>query len=166
MTVPRQSVIAGFMLLLATAAAAQIPTQGNIFFGYSYNRADFNAAGHSNLNGWDWSLEGKVAPWVGLVVDVGGHYGSGDSVHNAIFGPRVSVGLGKFTPFAHALFGAGHFSAGSASDTSFSNALGGGIDYHLIHGIGWRFQADALQTRFFHARQNDFRFSTGFVVHF
>ncbi len=153
-------------LLFATGAAAQIPTKGNIFFGYSYNRADFNAAGHSNLNGWDGSLEGKVAPWIGLVVDVSGQYGSNDSVHNVIFGPRASVPVGRLTPFAHALFGVGHFSTTGASDTSFSDAIGGGVDYRLIHGIGWRFQAEALQTRFFHNTQNDFRFSTGIVLHF
>ena len=154
------------VLMLSAAASAQIPTKGDIFFGYSYNRADFNWAGHSNLNGWEWSLDGKVAPWIGIVADISGHYGSGDSVHNVIFGPRVSVPEGKITPFAHALFGFGHFSAGSASDTSFSDALGGGIDYRLIRGIGWRFQGDLLQTRFFSNTQNDFRFSTGIVVHF
>lgn len=158
--------IALALLMLSAAASAQIPTKGDIFFGYSYNRADFNGAGHSNLNGWEWSLDGKVAPWIGIVADISGHYGSGDSVHNVIFGPRVSVPAGKITPFAHVLFGFGHFSAGSASDTSFSDALGGGIDYRLIRGIGWRFQGDLLQTRFFSNTQNDFRFSTGIVVHF
>lgn len=158
--------IAFTLLVLAIAASAQIPTKGNVFFGYSYNRADFNAAGHSNLNGWEGSLEGNVLPWVGIVADISGHYGSGDSIYNVIFGPRVSVSVGKLTPFAHALIGVGHFSAGSASDTSFSDALGGGVDYRLIHGIGWRFQGDFLQTRFFSNTQNDFRFSTGIVLHF
>ncbi len=167
----RVRVVIAFSIFLSTlfftiGAAAQIPTKGNIFFGYSYNRADFNGAGHSNLNGWDGSLEGKVAPWIGLVVDISGHYGSNDSVHNVIFGPRVSVPVGRLTPFAHALFGVGHFSTTGSSDTSFSDAIGGGVDYRLIHGIGWRFQADALQTRFFHNTQDDFRFSTGIVLHF
>jgi hypothetical protein len=153
------------ILFLVTAASAQIPTKGNIFFGYSYNNADFNAAGRANLNGWEGSLEGKVAPWVGIVADVSGHYGFGDSVHNAIFGPRVSVPIGKFTPFAHALFGVARIS-GADSGTSFSDAFGGGVDYRLIHGIGWRFQLDALQTRFFSQKQNDVRFSTGIVLHF
>jgi len=70
----------------------------------------------------------------------------------------------------HALIGAGHIhesaSALSNSDTSFADALGGGLDYHLIPLISWRFQADALQTRFFNGSQNNLRFSTGIVVHF
>jgi len=154
------------IFVLSGGAAAQIPTKGNVFFGYSYNHADFNSGGSLNLNGWDGSLEGKVAPWVGIVADISGQYGSGTSLHNAIFGPRVSFSAGKFTPFVHALVGASHLGGSGASDTSFSDALGGGLDYRLMHGIGWRFQLDALQTRFFSERQNDVRFSTGIVLHF
>ena len=154
------------VLLMITSAAAQVPTKGNVFFGYSYDNADFNSAGRSSLNGWDGSLEGKFLPWVGVVVDISGHYGSGASVHNVIFGPRVSVAVGKFTPFAHVLVGVGHYSDSAVSDTSFSDAFGGGIDYRLVHGLGWRFQLDALQTRFFSATQDDVRFSTGIVLHF
>ncbi len=100
------------------------------------------------------------------LADISGQYGSGTSLHNAIFGPRVSFSAGKFTPFVHALVGASHLGGSGASDTSFSDALGGGLDYRLIHGMGWRFQLDALQTRFFSERQNDVRFSTGIVLHF
>ncbi len=160
-------VAAGLVILfLVVAASAQVPTKGNIFFGYSYNRADFNGAGSANLNGWEGSLEGKVLPFVGIVADFSGHYGLGDSVHNVIFGPRVSLPIGRFTPFAHALVGVGHISGNSASDTSLADALGGGIDYRVFHMLGWRFQLDALQTRFFRQKQNDVRFSTGIVLHF
>ncbi len=154
------------VVVLTSGAGAQIPTKGNVFLGYAYNHADFNSGGSLNLNGWDGSLEGKVAPWVGIVADISGQYGSGTSLHNAIFGPRVSFSAGKFTPFVHALVGASHRGGGGTSETSFSDALGGGLDYRLIHGIGWRFQLDALETRFFSARQNDVRFSTGIVLHF
>jgi Outer membrane protein beta-barrel domain len=168
------------VLALSVASAAQIPTSGNVFFGYSYNRADFNAAGNTNLNGWNGSLEGKFLPWVGMVADLSGHYGSRElssgisastSLYSFLFGPRLSVSVRRFTPFAHALIGASHISenanaAGSSSSTSFAEALGGGIDYRLIHGIAWRFQGDLLQTRFFSNTQSDFRFSTGLVLRF
>lgn len=92
------------------------------------------------------------------------------SMNTVVFGPRVSVPVGKFTPFAEALFGASHIhdsAAGfSESDTSFATALGGGIDYRLIHGIGLRVEGDMLQTRFFSNTQNNFRLSTGIVLHF
>lgn len=160
-----RAAVAGLVLLCASAAVAQVPTSGNIFFGYSYNDADFNGS-RANFNGWDGSLEGKVIPWVGIVADISGHYGSNDSIYSAVFGPRISVSVGRLTPFAHAMLGVSHFSSRPASDTSFADALGGGVDYSLIHGIGWRFQLDALQTRFFGLKQNDFRFSTGPVLHF
>ncbi len=154
------------ILFSVTFASAQIPTKGNIFFGYSYNSADFNGAGRANLNGWEGSLEGKVLPFVGIVADISGNYGVGDSLHNVIFGPQVSVPVGKFTPFAHALVGVGHISGNATSDTSLADAFGGGLDYRLFHVIGWRFQIDALQTRFFSQTQNDVRVSTGIVLHF
>jgi hypothetical protein len=78
--------------------------------------------------------------------------------------------VGKFRPFAHALLGGGHINVSASglsnSSTSFADALGGGLDYHLIPLISWRIQADALQTRFFSGTQNNVRVSTGIVVHF
>ena len=174
------------VLLFATLGFAQVPG-GNVFFGYSYLSAYQNTGGRANLNGWEGSLEGKVAPLLGIVADVSGHYGSQDfalvctaplcppsnlssSTHSFLFGPRVSFSVGKFRPFAHALFGASHISGSasgvSESDTSFAYALGGGLDYHLVPLIAWRIQADALQTRFFGGTQSNARISTGIVFHF
>jgi hypothetical protein len=162
--VARLAVLSSLFLALTISAAAQVPTSGNIFFGYSYNRANFPGAG-INMNGWNGSLEGKVLPWVGIVADVSGQYGSGDSIHSVVFGPRVSANFGRIRPFAHAMFGVSHF-AGGDSDTSFADALGGGVDYRVLRVLGWRFQLDALQTRFFGGSQDDFRFSTGIVLKF
>ena len=77
-SVSKLTIIAFILLLLPTAALAQIPTRGNVFFGYSYGSADFSSNGRTNLNGWNGSLEGKVLPWVGFVVDFSGLYGSQD----------------------------------------------------------------------------------------
>jgi hypothetical protein len=162
-------VLALTILVLATVATAQAP-KGNVFFGYSYQRADLASNNGVNLNGWEGSLEGKVLPWVGIVADISGHYGSDADarLYTVLFGPRVSVSVGKITPFAHALFGVGHenLNAVSVSDTSFATALGGGVDYKLVPAVGWRFQGDFVQTRFFSNTQNDFRFSTGIVLRF
>ncbi|HWY58507.1 MAG TPA: hypothetical protein VNZ03_28840 [Terriglobales bacterium] len=131
-------------------------------------------------------------PFIGLVADFSGHYGSvplavnptctaiigaacsgltgSANVHSFLFGPRVSVSVGKVRPFAHALIGAAHLSESasllSSSDTSFAYAVGGGLDYHLIPLISWRLQGDLLQTRFFSNTQNNVRISTGIVVRF
>ena len=125
------------LTLLASAAWAQIPTKGNVFFGYSYDRTSIVSNDTSNLNGWDFTLEGKFLPWIGLVADVDGHYGNHNfggtsadiTAHNVLFGPRVSVQVERFRPFAEFLVGAGHISRSngiSDSDTSFVNAVGGG----------------------------------------
>lgn len=68
--------IAGVFLALVffgTLAGAQGPTYGNVFFGYSYLNADVTG-NRSNTNGWEASIEGKVAPFLGLVGDFDGHY--------------------------------------------------------------------------------------------
>lgn len=171
------------ILLGALSASAQVP-KGNIFLGYSYASAETLSTNHANLNGWNGSLEGKFLPWIGIVADLSGHYGSQDvpvacigspcslahadvRMYNFLFGPRVSVSVGKIRPFAEALFGAGHVSSdGFGSDTAFSTAIGGGIDYRLLPLVGWRVEGDFLNTRFFGDGQNDFRLSTGIVFHF
>ncbi len=143
----------------------------------------------SNLNGWNGSVEFKLLPWVGGVADFGGNYGTervvpfcgmnipcvapfnvSGSVHSFLVGPRVAVSVGKVTPFVHGLIGGARTSASksgfSVSDTSFSSAVGGGLDYRLVRGIAWRVQADDLRTSFFSGTQHNFRFSTGLVLHF
>lgn len=164
---------------------AQVPTSGNVFFGYSYYHTNISTIDSSNTNGWEASFEGKVLPFIGIVADFSQHYGSGNfpgicplavggctfnvNIHeqNYLFGPRVSASVGPIRPFAEALFGAGHVNADAAgSDTSFATALGGGIDYRVIRPIAWRFQGDYVQTRFFGSTQNNLRLSTGIVLRF
>jgi opacity protein-like surface antigen len=174
-------------LLLAGLATAQIPTSGNVFVGYSYFNADLSSLGRTSFNGWTGSLEGKVLPLLGIVADVSEAYGtdripiacgsalscpSGFDVHaheqNFLFGPRVSVSVGKFRPFAEVLFGGAHISEnnGGGSDTSFATAIGGGLDYKIIRPVAWRFEGDYVQTRFFGSTQNNVRLSTGIVLRF
>jgi hypothetical protein len=181
-----------FMVItLSVLANAQVPTSGNIFLGYSRFSANLapnvTTSNNTDFNGWNGSLEGKIFPFVGIVADVAGFYGTQNvpitvpvcigcppvnsnfdtKIYTAMFGPRVSFSVKKFRPFAHVLLGAGHTSGSiNGSNTSFADAIGGGLDYHLIPLIAWRFQADDLQTRFFSTTQNSLRFSTGIVFHF
>src|SRR5437660_1931374 len=107
-------------LFFATLATAQIPTAGNVFFGYSYYNTNLSSIDRANTNGWQASVEGKFLPWVGIVGDVSGHYGSQNfpffcpvigtctfnadvTEHNYLFGPRVSVSVGRFRPFDEGL---------------------------------------------------------------
>ena len=177
------------LFLFGGLASAQIPTKGNVFFGYSYYNTDLSSIDRANTNGWEGSLEGKVLPWVGIVADLSGHYGSQNfpsacpvepgsvsgtctfnssfGEHNILFGPRVSVGVGKFRPFAEAMFGFGHVKLDAGpSDNSFATAVGGGLDYRIIRPLAWRFQGDYVQTRFFDATQSNIQLSTGIVLRF
>jgi len=170
-------VVVSSAVMLCSSAWAQIPTKGNVFFGYSYDRMPVVTNDTINSNGWDFSLEGKFAPWVGLVADIDGHYGSGTfggvnadvAAHNFLFGPRVSVQVERFRPFAEFLVGAGHISRSngiSDSDTSFVNGVGGGLDYRVAGPVSIRGQLDWINTRFYGEGQNGVRFSTGIAVHF
>lgn len=178
----RKFFIVSFLLMLAEFAAAQIPTAGNVFFGYSYLNTNLNGDRNS-LNGWEGSLEGRVLPHIGLVADFSAHYGSENfpacngfdcvifnadtTQHNYLFGPRVSASLGKIRPFAELLIGASHINVHTLnSDTSFATAVGGGVDYHLLRLLAWRFQGDYIHTSLFNTPQNNLRLSTGIVVHF
>ena len=182
------------LTLAATLAQAQVPTSGNVFIGYSYSGGDavlhspsyFPRSQSTSLNGWEGSFEGKFLPWIGIVADLNGRYGSQNlaacsidicsnlkvnvKTYTLLVGPRVSVSVRKFTPFPHFLVGAGHSNNSatgySDSDTSFATAVGGGLDYKLIPAIAWRLQGDGLHTRFFGTTQNHFRFSTGLVIRF
>lgn len=177
--------LAFILVGFASLAKAQVPTSGNVFFGYSYNHTGSSAFNSSNTNGWEASLEGKVLPFVGIVADFDGHYGSQNytilcpaaincptgshdaAEHNVLFGPRVSASVGKFRPFAEALFGIGHINVQNVdSDTSFASAFGGGIDYRLLRVIAVRFQGDYVRTNLFSTTQNNVRLSTGIALHF
>src|SRR5258708_5827883 len=76
------------LTVLAGASFAQLPS-GNVFVGYSYLNADTNTPNRANLNGWEGSAEGKVFPFLGLVLDVSGHYGTEQALSFCPRFPRV-----------------------------------------------------------------------------
>jgi opacity protein-like surface antigen len=154
------------MIPCALHAQMLLP-RANVFLGYSYNHLDFGQGFTRNTNGYEFSGEGQVLPFLGLVADYSGHYGT-NHLHeqNFLFGPRVSVSLGPVTPFGQILFGAGHIGAVGSSDTSFAQAVGGGLDYRLTGPVAWRNQIDYLRTGWFGSTQNNVRFSTGLAFRF
>lgn len=165
------SKISRLALILAAISPAihaqAILPRANVFLGYSYNHLNFGQGATSNVNGYEFSGEGQVLPFLGLVADYSGYYGS-SNLHeqNFLFGPRVSATVGRFTPFGQILFGAAHIGSLGASDTSFGQAVGGGLDYRLSGPVSWRNQLDYLRTGFFGTTQNNVRFSTGLAFRF
>lgn len=183
----RISLLLFSMFLFAGFASAQLPS-ANVFFGYSYYNTDIaNTGSGTSTNGWEASVEGKVIPFLGFVADFDSHYGSQTfnrgicpvnacsppsnddfTENNFLFGPRVSVSVSRFRPFAEALFGVARVNVnnGIGSDTSLATAVGGGLDYKIIKPIAWRIQGDYVHTSFFSTDQNNVRISTGIVVRF
>jgi hypothetical protein len=178
-----------FLILacFTTSSSAQIPTKGNVFFGYSYEHTPISSGDNGSLNGWDFTLEGKLIPFLGLVADIDGHYGSrsypvicnGPSCagpfnaniadHNFLFGPRVSVQVQRFRPFGEVLVGAAHVSRSneiSDSNTSLANGAGGGLDYRIAGPLAARAQLDWINTRFYGQGQNGVRVNFGISLHF
>jgi len=183
--------VAVAIVVFASLASAQVPTSGNIFLGYSFENTDWSGldstlSSRPNLHGWEGSLEGKLFPHIGIVADFSQHYGSQTFTEltpngaqtvkvtghgwEMLFGPRLSIPVGSFTPFAEAMFGVGHITNGgilpSSSNTSFATALGGGIDFRIVRPIALRVEGDYLQTRFYSTTQNALRLATGVVIRF
>jgi opacity protein-like surface antigen len=186
--------IGAALFLFAGLANAQIPS-GNVFLGFSYERTNSTAFGSSlvqttvtspNLHGWEASFEGKILPFVGIVGDVSGHYGSQSFTEPTpngllninvtgheqeyLVGPRLSIPVSKFTPFAEVMVGAAHIHTGGTlpgpSNTSFATAVGGGLDYRLLGPVALRAEGDYLRTKFFSSTQNNLRLSVGVAFHF
>ncbi len=203
--VSRQLLImdASVLLLLSVGFIAPSQAQDKIelFGGYSYLRGSVQVgqvgplgsgapcppncgnpptvAQHANLNGWEFSGQYKLKPFVGVVADFNGNYGTlgggKTRVHTFVFGPQVSLPA-KVSPFAHALFGVAKesqdpltnpafFSLGS--DKSFATALGVGIDVKAARFISVRLlQVDYVGTHLHGTTQNQPRVSAGIVLHF
>ena len=175
------------LLWMSAAGFAQTPSAGNVFIGYSFNRAGTGWSNTGNLNGWELSAERRFTPNFAFVGDLSTHYGtlqmpdihifggagttpSTTRVEALMFGPRISVTVGRIRPFATALVGVGHLHEDALDyaygETCVADAIGGGVDYRLIPLLSWRLQGDWLQTRFHGGRQDDARISTGLVVNF
>jgi hypothetical protein len=92
-------------ILFAGLAGAQIPTSGNVFFGYSYYNTDLSSIDRANTNGWELSVEGKVIPWVGIVADFDGHYGSQNFPAACQVTPSTIICLAQECQFQSASFG-------------------------------------------------------------
>lgn len=73
----------------------------------------------------------------------------------------------KATPFAQLLFGRAHVSGEALGakevDTQLAYSLGLGLDYNVSARFAWRVEGDYLHTKFFGAKQDNYRVSTGIV---
>lgn len=195
------------LLLVFLVASPLIAQTGNVYVGYSFlsndlhidrflgESAAYTSNGRGNLNGWNASAEIKAIRWIGLVADFSGTYGSdpinafvelgsapkdaSTRVYTYLFGPRVSLQIGRVRPFAEAMVGAetqgvSFLQLDSHNDSNLATAYGGGFDYRIKGPLAWRVEADYISARLFKRDQSsgsapvqrNVRFSTGLVFRF
>ena len=74
--------ITGAGFVFSAAANAQVPTSGNVFFGYSYYNTELSSIDRAKpTNGWEAIARGQGIPFLGLVAGLSHHYGSQDVVN-------------------------------------------------------------------------------------
>ncbi len=177
-------------MLLAPPASAQSLNASNIFAGYSFTQASVFSGQHPNLDGWNVSLEKRYFPYLSIVLDFSGHYGStgilrsdctttlpsGCLVNSSVnehlfqFGVRGGYAGHRFRPFGEILFGAAVIDQNGPGVTDRRSVLaetfGGGMDVRIRGRFAWRLDAGMVQTGAFVSQNRSVRASTGLVVHF
>lgn len=169
------------ILGLPVLLPAQVIPRVTVFGGYNFVRSQQNATGTDfNLNGWDASIEGGLAPWLGMVADVSQQYGSPlgyqEKQTTALFGPQINIhGIPHVMPFAHALAGVVHGTNGGGlfpftpitTGNAFATALGGGVDVKIFGPLWIRpIQADWLHANLDPDHRTRLRLSAGIALHF
>lgn len=169
----RLVLLCALVVCFGGAARAQEHPAVETSFDYSYAHVS-DSGFTANLNGGSASVSFNPSSWLGLVGDFGGYKGSqngfdGGSVITYMFGPKIAMRRGRFTPYAQALFGGAHANVAATSNNAFAMAVGGGADVNLTEHIGVRvIQAEYLLTRFNFVsnQQNNVRISAGVVFRF
>jgi hypothetical protein len=167
--IARLTLLLGLIFFGSLSTQAQLSADRvELFGGYSYMRLGTSPG--RNFNGWELAGQYKLTSWLGGVADFDGHYGkiagASSSVHTFLFGPQVSWPT-RVSPFAHVLVGGAHLGGSRFSSTSFSAAIGAGIDTTIAERFSWRIiEIDYLPTHFTGRAQSNARVTTGIVFRF
>lgn len=155
--------VALFVGLFSLVVAAQETPRPEVFGGYQFTSLDPS----TNANGWNGSASMYLNHWFGVTGDVSGAYDSGLHFTTFTGGPVISSHKGRIAPFAHALFGGAHASAGGFGDNGFVMFFGGGVDMGSGKLAFRLVQADWLITHFDgFTDKNNARVSTGVLFRF
>jgi len=206
--------IIGLALVVPALACAQDIPRVEVFTGYSYGLIHGYVADESLLtpaltgvftfpsfgsNGWTGAVTVNATHWLGAVAEGGGldaditrtsggaSYTIGMREHSYLCGPRYFSRYGRWTVFAHVLFGESHAFVSVAYpevlvpigfvETKFAMGAGIGVDLTVynrrrhLEGAGQELairlgQADWLRTTFAGSHQDNIRFSAGLVFRF
>ncbi|MFI5089971.1 MAG: outer membrane beta-barrel protein [Terriglobales bacterium] len=182
--------VAVLVLICGCFAVAQDYPKAELGAGWNYLHFDEGSGGTQNGIPGGFFIDGTYyfVKVLGLAGDFqynkktfsgDANFTAGDQARALSFhaGPRVKARMGKFEPFAHALFGVTDVSftpAGgtSSSDHAFSMKLGGGLDVAMAHHFALRLgEFNYYLTKFgtgtsFNGQdhQNNFTFGVGVVL--
>jgi hypothetical protein len=159
-------------LLACVLVLSCLPTfaqKAAIFGGYQLTRQGGDrlfGTGTNYLSGWNASVTGGVAPFLGITADLSGAYKSGSKLHTFSVGPELRAHVLGLRPFGHILVG-GHSSSGPislGSTNGFVMLSGGGLDIKAAPLLAIRIaQFDWMMI---HSQSSNFRYSAGLVLSF
>jgi len=129
---------AGLMALTSGGAAAEGGPESSI----RYSTFVVPAEG-AVIHGWQASVVARSGRRLSWVLDGGGHYAEGDSVHTLMAGPRLSTRptRGGLSLFAQVLAGGGLL-RGDETAAVFAALPGFGLDLGAGKPAGFRVQVD------------------------
>jgi hypothetical protein len=190
------------LLTLACVSPASLPAQDHVpnshptpnfelYGGYSYVFSEYGTPPGTitthGLNGWDASLKVPLfTSWLGIKGDVSGNYNRDNSpnfnprAYYFMFGPQVSIHMGRTTLFAHGMVGSAHVSDNALpslrSSNNLATAVGAGLDAGIGRFFAWRITGDYYNTHWHQTSSTDAtvseilnskgRISTGPVLRF
>jgi hypothetical protein len=168
----------------ASRAKAQETPIFDVYGGYDYVRYNANPQINGlppsesfNANGLSGQVEYNPIKCLGLVADFGGYAlaRQGRNITHQVsylFGPRLNLTSGRFTPFTQVLVGPVWAEDGITLGSVLATGMtaGGGLDVRISRHLAIRTaQAEYFWTRFYDGngdRQNNFRFGAGVVLRF
>jgi hypothetical protein len=175
------------LVLFAVSAVAQTSStsgtidtsdhgSGEAYLGWTHVTGDIGK------NGWDVTVAKNLGTHFAAEGQAFGAYG--DTRLLTIIAKQHEYGFmgggkvmfdtrhSKFTPWVHLLLGVGHtgldtnIPGENNSDTSFAWALGGGVDYAIVHNVSARGKADLYHTSYFSSGDTHARWGVGVVYTF
>jgi opacity protein-like surface antigen len=190
----------GLVTLLVLAhlpAMAQVTPPGEVGAGYtfrSYGRPNLQQpSSRLSMNGWNITVDYNFISWLGVAADLdwtgSASNGADTTIMTGTIGPQIyPLGHHKWTPFAHALFGAGRFyyrfpcaclgtngTSNYFSEYDFAWVAGGGLDYTVRPNVGIRLAEFDFEQVSFDLRgfgngpvpaQNNWKYSAAILLRF
>jgi hypothetical protein len=174
--------VAVFVMGFSVMAIAQDLPAYEIFTGYSFLRVA-PAGSSGDLQGWNLAIAFNKSKNAALVANFSGNYGKvqdplyltngkptirNAKAHSVLFGPKITIPQGRYSPFVQALFGVYHINYGGMrsrdTENDFGLDAGFGLDIEVTKMINVRpIQAEYVAIRSQGRLQSDYRASAGVV---